>query len=69
VGCQPQPHSEIGTWAIEGCPAKFDNVTADVGGLPHRGAPTMGEDNDQIYRDLLGLSTEEIAALREDWII
>jgi crotonobetainyl-CoA:carnitine CoA-transferase CaiB-like acyl-CoA transferase len=65
----PLPHSEIGTWAIEGFPAKFDNVTADVGGLPHRGAPTMGEDNDQIYRDLLGLSTEEISALREDWII
>jgi crotonobetainyl-CoA:carnitine CoA-transferase CaiB-like acyl-CoA transferase len=65
----PLPHSEIGTWAIEGFPAKFDKLSADVGGLPHRGAPVMGEDNDRIYRDLLGLTAEEITALREDWII
>jgi hypothetical protein len=29
----------------------------------------MGEDNDVVYRDVLGLSAEEIAQLREDWII
>ena len=65
----PLPHSEIGTWPIEGFPAKFERLPADVGGLPHRGAPMMGEDNDRIYRDLLGLSPEEIATLREEWVI
>jgi len=29
----------------------------------------MGEDNDYVYRDILGLTPEGIAALREDLII
>lgn len=65
----PLPHSEIGTWPIEGFPAKFQKMPVSVGGLPERGAPCMGEDNDVVYRDVLGLSVEEIAQLREDWII
>lgn len=65
----PLPHSEIGTWNIEGFPAKFAAMPVDVGGLPHRGAPMMGEDNDDIYRRVLGLTPEEIATLREEWVI
>jgi crotonobetainyl-CoA:carnitine CoA-transferase CaiB-like acyl-CoA transferase len=65
----PLPQSEIGTWPIENFPAKFQNMPVEVGGLPGRGAPCMGEDNDSVYRDVLGLTPEEIAALREDWII
>lgn len=63
------PHSEIGTWPIENFPAKFHNMPVNVGGLPGRGAPCIGEDNDHVYREVLGLSPEEIASLREDWII
>jgi crotonobetainyl-CoA:carnitine CoA-transferase CaiB-like acyl-CoA transferase len=44
-------------------------MRVDVGGLPGRGAPLMGEDNDTVYRDLLGLTAEEIAELKENWII
>jgi crotonobetainyl-CoA:carnitine CoA-transferase CaiB-like acyl-CoA transferase len=65
----PLPQSEIGTWPIENFPAKFQNMPIEVGGLPGRGAPCMGEDNDSVYRDVLGLTPEEIAVLREDWII
>ena len=65
----PLPQSEIGTWPVEGFPAKCQNMLVDVGGLPRRGAPCMGEDNDFVYRDILGLTPEEIATLREDWII
>jgi len=65
----PLPHSEIGTWPIEGFPAKFSTMPVDVGGLPGRGAPLMGEDNDHVYGDILGLTPAEIAALKEDWII
>ncbi len=65
----PLPQSEIGTWPIEGFPAKCQNMLVDIGGLPGRAAPLMGEDNDYVYRDILGLTPEEIAALREDWII
>ena len=65
----PLTHSEIGTWPIEGFPAKFEKIPIDVGGLPHRGAPMMGQDNDRVYGELLGLTSEEIAALREDLVI
>ena len=63
------PHTEIGSWPIEGFPAKFSNMIADVGGLPGRAAPMMGEDNDYVYREILGLSSEEIAELKEVLII
>lgn len=65
----PLPHSEIGIWPIEGFPAKFQAMPVEVGGLPGRAAPCMGEDNDAVYRDVLGLTPETIAQLREDWII
>ena len=65
----PLPHSEIGTWPIESFPAKFHTMPVEVGGLPGRAAPCMGEDNDAVYRDVLGLTPEAIAQLREDWII
>jgi crotonobetainyl-CoA:carnitine CoA-transferase CaiB-like acyl-CoA transferase len=65
----PLPQSEIGAWPIENFPARFHKMHVDVGGLPGRGAPCMGEDNDTVYRDLLGLTPEEITTLREEWVI
>lgn len=65
----PLPQSEIGTWPVEGFPAKFHKMLVDVGGLPGRAAPSIGEDNDAVYRDILGLTAEEIATLREEWVI
>jgi hypothetical protein len=44
-------------------------MPVDVGSLPGRGAPVMGEDNDYVYGKILGLQPEEIAALKEDWVI
>jgi crotonobetainyl-CoA:carnitine CoA-transferase CaiB-like acyl-CoA transferase len=65
----PLPQSEIGTWPIEGFPATFRNTPISVGGPSGRAAPLIGEDNDYVYGQLLGLPSEEIAALKEDWII
>ncbi|HLW69325.1 MAG TPA: CoA transferase [Candidatus Binataceae bacterium] len=65
----PLPHSEIGTWPIEGFPAKFTSMRVEVGGLPERAAPSMGEDNDYVYRELLGLKPDEIATLKEELVI
>ncbi|HZP46610.1 MAG TPA: CoA transferase [Candidatus Binataceae bacterium] len=65
----PLPHSEIGTWAVENFPARFGAMPVEVGGLPGRGAPMIGEDNDYVYRELLGLSPEEIATLQEEMVI
>jgi crotonobetainyl-CoA:carnitine CoA-transferase CaiB-like acyl-CoA transferase len=63
------PQSEIGTWPVEEFPAKTENTPLSVGGLPGRAAPLLGEDNDYVYRQILGLTADEIAALREDWVI
>ena len=63
------PHREIGTWPIEGFPAKLSASPAYVGGLTGRAAPKLGEDNEFVYRDILGLSTEELAALAEEDVI
>jgi crotonobetainyl-CoA:carnitine CoA-transferase CaiB-like acyl-CoA transferase len=65
----PLPQSEIGTWPIEGFPARFDHTPISVGGPPNRAAPLIGEDNDYVYQEVLGLTPAEIAALKEDWII
>ncbi len=65
----PLPQSEIGTWPIEGFPAKFLKMPVESGGLTGRAAPLMGEDNEYVYHQVLGLTPEEIATLKEDWII
>ncbi len=63
------PHSEIGTWPIEGFPAKLSRSPADVGGLTGRAAPKLGEDNDYVYRELFELTADELAALRQEDVI
>ncbi len=65
----PLPQSEIGTWPVEEFPAKTESTPLSVGGPPGRAAPLLGEDNDYVYREILGLTPQEIAALREDWVI
>ena len=44
-------------------------MPVESGGLTGRAAPLMGEDNEYVYRQVLGLTPEEIATLKEDWII
>ena len=63
------PHSEIGSWPVEGFPAKLSRSPANVGGPTGRAAPKLGEDNDFVYRELVGLSSTEIAALTEEGVI
>ena len=62
-------NSEIGTWPVEGFPAKLSRSPANVGGVTGRAAPTLGEDNDFVYQEILGLTAAEIAALREEEVI
>lgn len=63
------PHSEIGCWPIEGFPAKLSASPAYVGGLTGRAAPKLGEDNELVYRDMLGLSDAELTTLSEEGVI
>jgi len=63
------PHSDIGTWPVEGFPAKMSRSPADVGGSTGRAAPKLGEDNEFVFSKLVGLSQAEIAALTEEGVI
>jgi crotonobetainyl-CoA:carnitine CoA-transferase CaiB-like acyl-CoA transferase len=42
---------------------------ADVGGPTHRAAPKLGEDNEFVFGELVGLSKAEIASLTEEGVL
>ncbi|HTT75398.1 MAG TPA: hypothetical protein VMF50_05385, partial [Candidatus Binataceae bacterium] len=65
----PLEHAEIGTWPIENFPAHFESTAVNVGGPIGRASPVMGQDNEYVYREILGLSNAEIETLREEWTI
>ena len=49
-------------------PAVYPRLSATPGEI-RRGAPKLGEHNEEIYSGLLGLSAEEIGALRHEGVI
>lgn len=59
----------IGTWPIAALPARLSRTPAHVGGLPDRGAPLYGEDNEYVLGELLGYGLAEIRALAIDGVI
>jgi len=66
---QDLPHSEIGTWPVEGFPARLSRSPADAGGLSGRAAPKLGEDNDYVYREVFGLTSDELESLEREDVI
>jgi hypothetical protein len=58
-------HPEIGRVAYENVPFKL----MDTPGEARWPAPTLGQDNEYVFGEILGLSKEEIQKLEEDDII
>jgi crotonobetainyl-CoA:carnitine CoA-transferase CaiB-like acyl-CoA transferase len=58
-------HPTLGTLRIPGIPIKMGATPGSVRKAP----PTVGEDNEVVYGDLLGLSSDDIAKLREAGVI
>jgi len=54
-------HPERGPYLTVGCPIKLSDCPADV-----KRSPLLGEHTDEILKDVVGLSDEEIAAAKED---
>ncbi len=57
--------AEMGRLRVDGIPAHFTKTDWSM----TRGAATLGEDNDYVYGELLGLSQDEIAGLHEEGVI
>ncbi len=55
----------VGELSVQGVVPK---LSATPGSIRHLGAD-MGAHNDEIYRDTLGLTDDEIAALRDEGVI
>ena len=58
-------HPTLGPVTLTGLPVK---LSATPGGI-RKAPPGVGEDNERVYRDLLGLGPEEVAALRSSGAI
>jgi len=60
--------TKIGRWPLAEVPIKMSQSPAYIGGRIDRGAPCYGEDNEYVYRELLGMSADEVAALDADGV-
>jgi benzylsuccinate CoA-transferase BbsF subunit len=58
-------HPELGKTLSDGVPLRLSDTPASY----NRAAPTLGQDNDYVYRELLGISQGELAKLRRDGVI
>jgi crotonobetainyl-CoA:carnitine CoA-transferase CaiB-like acyl-CoA transferase len=60
--------TKIGRWPVAEAPVKMSESPAYIGGRIDRGAPMYGEDNEYVYGELLGMSTQEIRKLTEEGV-
>jgi crotonobetainyl-CoA:carnitine CoA-transferase CaiB-like acyl-CoA transferase len=61
--------TRIGTWPVAEVPVKFSRTPTHVGGRTGRGAPCYGEDNYEVYGELLGLSPAEVDELAAEGVV
>ena len=58
-------HAKMGEVRVDGQPVHFSRTDWHL----DRGAPCLGEHNEQVLTGLLGLEAAEVAALREEGVI
>ncbi|OAI44554.1 carnitine dehydratase [bacterium SCGC AG-212-C10] len=58
-------HTEMGDVRVDGIPAHLSRTDWEIA----RGAPCLGEHNDYVFGEVLGLSAGEIANLRADGVL
>jgi crotonobetainyl-CoA:carnitine CoA-transferase CaiB-like acyl-CoA transferase len=58
-------HPEMGKTISDATPVRLSDTPAKY----NRAAPTPGQDNDYVYKKLLGMSEDEVAELGEQGII
>jgi crotonobetainyl-CoA:carnitine CoA-transferase CaiB-like acyl-CoA transferase len=60
--------TKIGRWPVAEVPVKLSESPAYAGGHIDRGAPCYGEDNEYVYGELLGMSSQQIKELTEEGV-
>lgn len=58
-------HTAMGEVRVDGEPVRFSRTNWEI----RRGAPCLGEHTEQVLTGLLGLSTAEVARLREEGVV
>jgi crotonobetainyl-CoA:carnitine CoA-transferase CaiB-like acyl-CoA transferase len=58
-------HTAIGRVRVDGLPVHLSRTDWSM----TRGGPSLGEHNERVFGELLGLTPDEIAALRADRVI
>jgi crotonobetainyl-CoA:carnitine CoA-transferase CaiB-like acyl-CoA transferase len=58
-------HTEIGDVRVDGIPVHFSETDWSI----EHGGPCLGEHTDDVLRDVLGRSDDEIASLRAEGVI
>ena len=58
-------HSEMGDVRVDGLPVHLSGTEWHV----ERGAPCLGEDNEYVFGELLGVSADELVSLREEGVL
>lgn len=61
--------STMGRWPVKEFPVKFSETPPYMGGIFNRGGPNYAEDNDSVYREVLGMSQARIDTLRDADVI
>jgi crotonobetainyl-CoA:carnitine CoA-transferase CaiB-like acyl-CoA transferase len=58
-------HIKMGDVRVDGLPVRFSETPFSI----RRGSPCVGEHTDEVLTSLLGLSVEQVAALREEGVV
>jgi len=58
-------HTKMGAVRVDGLPVHFSRTDWEI----RRGAPCLGEHNEEVLGELLGLSSEEVARLRDEGVV
>ena len=58
-------HTEIGEVRVDGNPVHFSESDWQM----NSGAPCLGEDNKRVFTEILGLSTDDLEALKKEQVI
>ena len=58
-------HTEIGEVRVDGNPVHFSESDWQM----NSGAPCLGEDNERVFTEILGLSKDDLEALKREQVI